>query len=156
MGSDLALLLSYPDDDVLRLRGSVDAPHGLEAFCAWWRDAPALELQQAYVDTFDGNPAAALYLTYHRYGDRRERGRALIGVQRRFREAGWHPPAGETPDSLPAVLELVEVAPAAGLAVLEEYAPEVDAIHAALAAAGSPWADVLEAVAELVPQGVAA
>lgn len=145
----LAELLDYPDDDVLARREAIarTAPPELAGFLAWWTTADPDEVRARYVDDFDLAARSSLYLTFHRFGDRRERGRALIGLKRLYRELGWELDHWELPDYLPLVLELADVEPAAGRELLDEFAPEVDEIRTALAERGSPWADVLELVA---------
>lgn len=145
----VAELLDYPDDDVVARRPEIaaGAPPGLERFAAWWATADPDELRERYVADFDLASRSSLYLTYHRFGDRKERGRALIALKRLYRELGWELEHWELPDYLPLVLELASVEPEAGAEVLAEFGPEVRAIRDALAERGSPWADVLEAVA---------
>ncbi len=152
MHRSLALYLDYPDDALLAERESVVAPHGLEGFARWWAEADPRELRERYVRDFDLRGGTALYLTYHRFGDRRERGRALIALKRLYREAGWELDHWELPDYLPVVLELAAADPEVGLPLLAEYRTELEAIRVQLARCDSPWAAVLDAVvAELPP-----
>ena len=153
MDSTLSLLLDYPDDDVLAARTAIaaDAPPGLAAFARWWADADPRELRERYVADVDLRAGTALYLTHHRFGDRRDRGRALIALKRLYREAGWELDHWELPDYLPLVLELAAAAPDVGLPLLAEYRVELEAIRRNLERAGSRWAEVLGAVVEELP-----
>ncbi len=68
-------------------------------------------LEALYVDTFDFDPKASLYITAHELPDSRERGRALIELGALYRNAGYEVPADELPDYLPVVLELIAIRP---------------------------------------------
>ena len=153
MDSTLALLLDYPDDVIVASRAeiAVDVPARLAAFARWWAREDPRVLRERYVADLDLRGAAALHLTYHRFGDRRERGRGLVALKRLYREAGWELDHWELPDYLPLVLELAAADPAVGLPLLAEYRTELEAIHRALVLAESPWADVLAAVTEELP-----
>ncbi|HKI92548.1 MAG TPA: nitrate reductase molybdenum cofactor assembly chaperone [Gaiellaceae bacterium] len=154
MDRALALVLDYPDDALLARRSEIAAalPSRLGLFVRWWVGADPRELRERYVADFDLRGGTALHLTYHRFGDRRDRGRALIALKRLLREAGWELDHWELPDYLPLLLELAAVDPAAGGPLLVEYRAEIEAIRRALAARESPWAEVVEAVtAELPP-----
>lgn len=153
MDRALALVLDYPDDGLLAVRDEVAValPSGLAAFAAWWAGTDARGLRERYVADFDLRGGTALHLTYHRFGDRRDRGRALVALKRLLREAGWELDHWELPDYLPLLLELAAVDPDAGLPLLAEYRSEVAAIRRTLETAGSPWADVLAAVTDELP-----
>lgn len=148
-----ALFLDYPDDELLAARSDVaaDVPSRLAPFARWWAAAEPGELRQRYVADFDLHGRTALYLTYHRFGDRRERGRALVAFRRLLREAGWELDHWELPDYLPLLVELAAVDPDTGVPVLAEYRVELEAIRRGLVETGSPWADVLEAVCDELP-----
>ena len=153
MDSSLAVFLDYPDDELLTARAAVaaEAPPRLAGFAAWWAEADPRDLRRLYVADLDLRGATALYLTHHRFGDRRERGRALVALKRLYREAGWQLDHWELPDYLPLVLELAAADPEVGLPVLAEYRVELEAIRRALERTESPWAEVLAAVAEELP-----
>ncbi len=153
MDRSLALLLDYPDDSLLAERHAIAAaaPPSLAAFARWWAHADPRDLRERYVEDFDLRGGTALYLTYHRFGDRRERGRALIALKRLYREAGWELDHWELPDYLPLVLELAAVDPDVGAPLLAEYRAELGAIRCALDRRGSPWAEVLAVAAADLP-----
>jgi nitrate reductase molybdenum cofactor assembly chaperone NarJ/NarW len=151
--SALAVVLDYPDDAVLLRRDAIAPrlPPQLASFTDWWVETDARLVRERYVADFDLRGGTALHLTYHRFGDRRERGRALIALRRLLREVGWELVHWELPDYLPLLLELAAADPDVGLPLLAEYRVEIEAIHRSLAAAGSPWADVLGAVCDELP-----
>lgn len=153
MDRTLSLFLDYPDDELVAERAEVaaGAPPRLASFARWWATADPRELRERYVADFDLRGGTALHLTYHRLGDRRDRGRALVALKRLLREAGWELDHWELPDYLPLLLELAAVDPEVGLPLLAEYRVEIEAIRRALEEAKSPWADPLLAVAEELP-----
>lgn len=153
MDSTVALFLDYPDDDVMVSRTAIaaDASPRLAGFARWWAEADPRQLRERYVADLDLRAGTALYLTHHRFGDRRDRGRALIALKRLYREAGWELDHWELPDYLPVVLELAAADPEVGMPLLAEYRVELEAIRRNLERAGSPWAEVLGAVAEELP-----
>src|SRR5262249_38631560 len=143
----------YPDDELVAARAAIaaQAPAEVARFAAWWAEADPRELRERYVADLDLRGATALYLTHHRFGDRRQRGRALVALKRLYRGAGWEPAHWELPDYLPLVLELAAADPDVGMPLLVEYRVELEAIRRGLARAGSPWTEVLAAVAEELP-----
>ena len=153
MDSALAAVLDYPDDAVLFRRDAIalTLPPELSSFTEWWVNADARLVRERYVADFDLRGGTALHLTYHRFGDRRERGRALIALKRLLREAGWDLVRWELPDYLPLLIELAAADPDVGLPLLAEYRVEIEAIHRSLVSSGSPWAHVLGAVCDELP-----
>jgi nitrate reductase delta subunit len=149
----LARLAAYPDDRTLvdaramlaaahSTAGSVAAREFLEV------TAPmtAAELQEEYTASFDFDPACALDLGWHLFGESRERGAFLAALREDLQAAGI-PESHELPDHLTHVLALVArdgYARATQLADL--VMPAVGAIERALTKRGSPYAHVLAAV----------
>jgi nitrate reductase molybdenum cofactor assembly chaperone NarJ/NarW len=157
----VSLLLQYPEGELLAARGELCAaaaelapgPQGdaVRAFCAWWRAADPGTAQDAYVDTFDFSRRASLYLTYHTFGDRRQRGMALLSLKQRYAAAGFPLGEGELPDFLPVMLEFAALAPEPGLEVLARHREPIELVRSALHAAGAPWAPLLDAVTQPLP-----
>ncbi|HEY7208208.1 MAG TPA: nitrate reductase molybdenum cofactor assembly chaperone, partial [Gaiellaceae bacterium] len=115
--------------------------------------ASQLELAQAYVETFDLRRRTSLYLTYYLHGDTRKRGMALLRLKRLYAQAGLELAREELPDYLPLVLEFAALAPGdAGETLLREHRPELELLRANLHDAGSPYADVLEALCAGLPR----
>lgn len=66
-------------------------------------------LEKLYVETFDFDPKAGLYVTAHELGDSRNRGEALIELTNLYHEAGFEVPYDQLADYLPMLLELMAV-----------------------------------------------
>lgn len=157
----VSLFLQYPEGELLAARDELCDAAGelaggpqaepIRAFAAWWRGVPADELQSLYVETFDFSRRSSLYLTYHVFGDRRQRGMALLTLKQRYSAAGLEVGDGELPDFLPLMLEFAVLAPEAGLEVLARHRESVELIRSSLHAAGSRWAPLLDAVALPLP-----
>ncbi len=138
----LSVLLQYPDAELLE---ADDLP-------AWMRDTPLRELQAAYVQTFDFDRRASLYLTYHTHGDRRQRGLELVRLKRRYAEAGLPMTEGELPDYLPVLLEFAALAPEQGEALLNDLRVPLELVRARLHEKESPYADLLDALVAALPK----
>lgn len=150
----LSRLLQHPDEPPgLGGEALPAGPAGAAVgrFLAETRDVPLAELRRRYVDTFDFDRRANLYLTYHVHGDRRRRGVELVRLKRRFREAGLELAEGELPDYLPVLLEFADLAPERGVPVLAALRGPLELVRAALADRGSPYAHLLDAVAASLP-----
>lgn len=156
-----ALALDYPDRELLAatatLRGvaaGIPAGEGgeeLRAFLDRRAGQPEMVAQEEYVATFDFHKRASLHLSYYRDGDRRQRGATLLGLKRRYREAGLELTRGELPDYLPAVLEFAALEPSEGEAVLRRLRPGIELLHAALRDLQSPYAGLLDALDHVLP-----
>ncbi|MGC8505035.1 MAG: nitrate reductase molybdenum cofactor assembly chaperone [Acidithiobacillus sp.] len=72
----------------------------------WMESQLPLDLESAYVQTFDLNPDHDLHLTYHLFeeGDR-ERGPAMIHLAEHYESYGLAIVGNELPDYLPLILE---------------------------------------------------
>ena len=157
----VSLLLQYPDAELLAARAELAAaalelPAGpqrdaIAAFARWQCGVPGEELQARYVETFDFSRRACLYLSYHLFGDRRQRGMALLALKQRYAAHGFELGDGELPDYLPVVLEFAALAGEPGLEVLRRSRESIELVRAALHADASPWAPLLEAVAAPLP-----
>lgn len=158
-----SLALQYPDEELLSARAELAAaaavlPHteaalALGRFFHWWTEAPELELAQRYVETFDLYKRSSLYLTYYALGDKRERGMALLRLKKLYRAAGLPQQGSELPDYLPMMLEFAAAAaPGHGELVLSEHRAALELVRVSLHEQESPYANVLDAVCELVGQ----
>lgn len=156
----LALLLQYPDDAILDGREDVRAacramevepPSGgtFRDFAAWWAETPEYSLQAAYVDTFDLGRRCALHLTYPLFGDRRERGMALLRLKHRYATHGFALGGTELPDFLPVMLEYAAADPD-GEALLAEHRVPVELLRAALHDCASPYAAAVDLLCDLL------
>ena len=80
----ISLLLQYPDERLLGARDEILAAvagllpsrqkESIERFCAYWAAGSPIELAQRYVEVFDLQKRAGLYLTFYGHGDKRQRG----------------------------------------------------------------------------------
>lgn len=149
-----SVLLQYPTlalfDGLDQLRAAARAcPRGsarpLLRFLDWLGSSTPGSVGRHYVDTFDLRGRCALYLTYHRYGDTRRRGMALLAFTSAYRVAGWRRSDAELPDYLPLVLDFAALAPR-GQTLLREHRAELELLRRALQQAGTPYARVLDAV----------
>jgi nitrate reductase delta subunit len=153
----LSFLLRYPDGAVAAAGGELGAEiaalrggpvrAALERFLECWTADPAV-----YVETFDLRRRASLHLTYYEHGDTRERGMALLRLKKLYRTAGLPLASSELPDHLTIMLAFAALAPPGhGEALLGEHRPALELLRLSLHDLGSPYAHVLDAVAELLP-----
>lgn len=157
----LSLLLDYPDQELLACSEELGqaarelppspAREAILAFLARREWVAASAIQRQYVETFDFAKRATLYLSFHAYGDRRQRGMAMLHLKRAYREAGFELAGGALPDHLPAALEFADLAPEAGVGVLRDFRPALEVVRAALHEEDSAYAPLLDAVCELLP-----
>lgn len=157
-----ALLLTYPDDELLAARpalaaagDAVEHPEvaaALGSFLGWFAAVGRAEAQEHFVQTFDLRRKSGLYLTYYLHGDTRKRGIALLTLKQRYRAHGLRLRDGELPDLLPVVLEFAAaVGPGDGEAPLRQHRHGLELLRAALEAAGSPYRHLLDAVCLALP-----
>lgn len=154
-------VLRYPDAEVLAVRDEVlgearmlpptPAADVLVAFAGWWAAQSPAVLERTYVETFDFARRTGLDLTYYTYGDRRQRGLALVALRRRYAAAGLELETAELPDHLPVVLEFAALAPEPGGELLAEFRPVIELLRMALDRAGSPFAGALEGLCLMLP-----
>jgi nitrate reductase delta subunit len=151
--------LQYPDEDLLislaPLAEEIAAlPPGrarevLADFAGYLQSRRLIRLQEEYSRHFDLNPASSLNLTYHRYGDSRDRGAALVQLLQVYHGAGYEPATRELPDYLPLVLEFLAICSKAEYDwLVQEYRPQVEALADRLNRAGTPYAHILSIVVD--------
>lgn len=151
----ISLLLGFPDSELIDclpfLEEAVDRLFPDEAapkcrtVIAFLTSTPLMRLQETYTATFDLNPAVCLNLTYHRWGDGEDRGKALADIQEAYYRGGYGRAMGELPDYLPMVLEFIAACPDPALIpVFTDYLDALDTIAEGLRKADSPYAGLLE------------
>jgi nitrate reductase delta subunit len=156
----VAIFLQYPNEDIKLELESLDqvvaelddraAKRRCLAFFSYYTQTPLLRLQEDYSRCFDLNPRTTLNLSYHKWGDGRQRGQALAKLQQEYLQAGYEPLAGELPDYLPLILEFLSVCPEpACLEITREYKTEVAALAGKLKADKSPYGALVEIVENL-------
>ena len=160
----LSVLLQYPDDEFLDSTTELEAAAAqlpavqrvpVERFLAHVRATPPAVLREAYVQAFDFDRRAAMHLTWHTHGDRRQRGIELVRLKRRYAEAGLPLADGELPDYLPVLLEFAELRPDEGIELLVGLRPSLELVRAALHRRQSPYAGLLDAVCNALPKPTA-
>jgi nitrate reductase delta subunit len=155
-----SVLLQYPTssvfdglDELDTFAGDVRPKPAREAFyrfLSWLRATAPTEVAQHYVRTFDLRRRCALYLTYYRYGDTRNRGMAMVVFKTAYRDAGFVPTDDELPDYLPMVLDFAALCPR-GERLLHGHRADLELLHRALVKARSPYADLVGAVNAQLP-----
>lgn len=158
----VSLLVQYPDESLISGLGEIEleakklaSSQGkpLTQFVDYLKGSSLTELQKKYVETYDFNKRTSLYLSFHNYGDRRQRGMAMLQLKRRYASAGLPLVEGQLPDYLPAVLEFAAYAPDNyGLEVLGEFRPSLELVRAALDEDKSPYAALLDVVVKALPR----
>jgi len=157
-----SLLLQYPSQELWDARkelqdeiGALGAGARREALLAFLETIdgqPLSEAQRRYVEAFDFSRRTSLYLTYHRWGDLRQRGLALLKLKQRYAAAGLELSDEELPDYLPVLLEFCAIRPEQGLEALGEHREAIELVRSALHDAGSPYALLLDAVVADLPK----
>lgn len=95
------------------------------------------QAQENYVAVFDHDPAASLYMAWHRYGNDRAQGKAMAALNGLYRIAGFEPLPGEMPDYLPRILEFLSVCEDwAAEVILDAFGPELNALENYVASTG--------------------
>lgn len=159
----LALLLDYPDEQLLAghdeiaqaLAGLDPSPRrdALAAFTSWLYESDRFTIEQEYVASFDFSKRTTLHLSFYTYGDRRQRGMAMLALKERFAAAGLPFVDANLPDYLPALLEFAALAPAEdGDALLRQLRAGIEIVRAGLHRAGSPYALLLDALVAGMPK----
>ncbi|HEU4979252.1 MAG TPA: nitrate reductase molybdenum cofactor assembly chaperone [Solirubrobacteraceae bacterium] len=153
-----SLLLEYPHEELYAAREELlaavaalprsAAAEALGRFCAWWSQTSPSDAAAHYVEAIDLDRRAGLYMTFYSDGDRRERGVALLRLRRLYRAAGLPQEGAELPDYLPLMLEFAAAAPGGrGELVLREHRAALELVRTRLREQGSPYGELLEAVA---------
>ena len=156
----LSILLQYPDDEFIlsleELKEAVGQIPQVEQrercvhFLNYLGNNPLIRLQEEYTSTFDLNPSTCLNLTYHKWGDSRKRGTALVDFRRLYHQAGYESSTTDLPDYLPLVLEYLSLNRNGDHSLLLGlYCEEVETLSSRLEEAGSVYAGLLAIVADL-------
>jgi nitrate reductase delta subunit len=156
----LSVLLQYPDDEfILMLEELKEAVEEITqeehrekctSFLDYMDNNPLIRLQEDYTATFDLNPATSLNLTYHKWGDARERGSALSDLNYLYHKAGYDTSDDDLPDYLPLILEFLSINTlTASFSLLGQYCDHVEAVGSRLREKGSPYAALFEIVLDI-------
>lgn len=158
----VSALLRYPDETLIGDLPLLEAAAGalpdaiggpLRQLICHLASGPLLDLQAAYVATFDLRRRNCLYLSYYLNGDTRQRGAALWRFQDAYRQAGFRPASSELPDYLPMLLELAasDGGEAAAAALISEHRQGIRMLLSALEASRSPYAGTIRALEAALP-----
>jgi nitrate reductase delta subunit len=108
-----------------------------------------MDAQEGYVALFDRTPSLSLHLFEHVHGDSRDRGQAMVELDRLYREAGLENVSDETPDYLPLFLEYLSLLPPdEARGQLDGAIDVVAAVGERLKKRGSAYAVLFDAVQE--------
>lgn len=156
-----SVLLQYPSyalfDGINTLREVIagikprSARELLDTFVDYLAHTPAEDVVKHYVRTFDMRRRCALYITYYRYGDTRNRGMAMIEFKNAYRTAGFTPDEEELPDYLPMVLDFASLTER-GQRLLHGHRTDLELLRRALAEVESPYANIIAALLAALPK----
>jgi nitrate reductase molybdenum cofactor assembly chaperone NarJ/NarW len=128
----------------------------LAAFTDFVAISPLATMQEAYVATFDFNPATAPYLGHHLFGDNQKKGGYMIRLKQEYGRHGFMPASVELPDHLTVVLDfLSHLAREESLTIRQTFIAEnvlqgMERMAALFAdRKDSPWRQVVEAARQL-------
>ena len=112
----IAVLLEYPSQplwedsaEILSIIGA-ESPELFE-FSQRYLQAPLLDRQQEWCETFDRGRATSLLLFEHVHAESRDRGQAMVDLMTQYQAAGLQPDCCELPDYLPVYLEYLSLCP---------------------------------------------
>ncbi len=159
----LGALLTYPTAELVEampeIRDVIAAERGLPRgerrdlarLCDAIAGGDLLDVQERYVDLFDRGRATSLHLFEHVHGDSRDRGQAMVDLNRIYGEAGLVLVGHELPDYLPALLEFLSLQPfAVAVEMLTDSERLLRSIGGTLLVRRSPHAAVFAALLSLV------
>jgi nitrate reductase delta subunit len=158
-----SLLLQYPDEhfrnmidgiwDQVKDAGSGDFRNACRDLMDFLKEGPIVRIQEAYTRTFDLSADTSLHLTYHKWGDGKERGEGLLRLKQTYREAGYELLPGELPDYLPLLLEFFSIASEGCFQTIwREVGLQVESISCALERKGSPYGRLVQALFHMLEE----
>jgi nitrate reductase delta subunit len=155
----LAALVDYPTEHVAAAarecarplaRISTPAADDLHRFAETVQDLPLRELQDAYISTFDFDPACSLELGWHLFGESFERGGFLVSLREDL-EAAEVIESEALPDHLRHILSLLaREEPHRAARLAELVLPAIRGVREALAQRESPYLHLLAAIEMVV------
>ncbi|MBI5309528.1 MAG: nitrate reductase molybdenum cofactor assembly chaperone [Actinobacteria bacterium] len=158
----VSALLRYPDEDLIAalpaIREAAIAERVVEVesiakLIDDWSARDLIDLQTEYVERFDLGRQSSLYMSWHQYGDRRQRGLVLLKLKRAYQENDMHPVEDELPDWLPLMLEFAAFAPdPAGADLLQKWRAPIELVRKVLHDQGQPQAVLFDALSATLPK----
>ena len=153
----LSCLLTYPDEQTVEaaellyiiLQGEVpEAAKCMSRFGAYVEQHALWEVEEAFTGTFDVNPACALEVGWHLFGEEYARGLFLVRMREEMRKYGVEE-SSELPDHITHVLSVIGAMPddAAARFVTACVQPAVNKMLQAFEGKDSPYGDVISCLA---------
>ena len=153
----LSRLLTYPDEQTVEaaellyiiLQGEVpDAAKCMSRFGAYVEQHEPWEVEEAFTGTFDVNPACALEVGWHLFGEEYARGLFLVRMREEMRKYGLEE-SSELPDHITNVLSIIGAMPDGDAArfVSACVQPAVNMMLRAFEANEHPYGDVVSCLA---------
>jgi len=150
-------LLTYPDEQTVEaaellyiiLQGEIpEAAACLSQFGAYLDEHEPWEIEEAFTSTFDVNPACALEVGWHLFGEEYSRGLFMVRMREEMRKHGIEE-GGELPDHITHVLSIIGAMPddEATKFVTACVLPAVKKMLAAFDGKGNPYGDVVTCLA---------
>lgn len=152
-------VLSYPDERMLERAeflyvalqsGLPDAARDISEFGRFVEQCEPGDLEEAYTTMFDVNPACALEVGWHLFGEEYARGQFLVRMREELRNYGIAE-SSELPDHLTHVLAVVAAMPdnEAARFVRACVLPALEKMQTALDATDSPYGGVLRSLVQV-------
>lgn len=147
----VSALMSYPQPDLIAALPEIGAAlqaepahrSVLQPLLDHLAGTPLIDLQEAYVDTFDRSHALSLHLFEHVHGESRDRGQAMVDLLEQYRAHGVEPAETELPDYVPLFLEFLSLLePTTAENLLGEAIHVLAAIGMRLQKRDSPYASL--------------
>lgn len=158
----VSALLRYPDEELVAalpaireavLAERIPEADQIVALIDDWSSRELIDLQTEYVELFDLGRQSSLYLSWHQYGDRRQRGLVLLKLKRAYQEHDMNPVEDELPDWLPLMLEFAAFAPdPAGVELLQKWRAPIELVRRVLQDKQRPQAALFDAVSATLPK----
>ena len=157
-----ARLLSYPDQHTAQaaellyivLQGEIEeAARDISQFGTFLEQHESWQVEEAFTGTFDVNPACALEIGWHLFGEEYARGMFLVRMREELRKYGL-PESAELTDHIAHVLAVVAAMPEdeAAKFVTACVQPAIEKMNQALAENDSPYRHVISALANVIAQ----
>ncbi len=156
----LVHLLSYPDEQTVEyaellyviLQGELpEAARSMSEFGAFLESHPLWQIEEAFTETFDVNPACALEVGWHLFGEEYARGMFLVRMREELRKYNL-PESRELPDHLTHVLSVIGAMPEeeAKRFVTACVLPAVAKLRTAVNKKQTPYRHVVNCLADIL------
>ena len=153
----LSRLLTYPDEQTVEaaellyiiLQGEIpEAAECMSRFGAFLDEHQPWEVEEAFTGTFDVNPACALEVGWHLFGEEYARGLFMVRMREEMRKYGIEE-GGELPDHFTHVLSIIGAMPdeEATKFVKACVLPAVKKMLSAFEGTDKPYGDVVRCLA---------